>query len=127
MIQADVVSRNAGGLGNIAPGPDHRTSTASQLPAGTVTSHMAAAFSLFGLCMQEAWATIALGVDYRTPMAYHWRARARSWYGYLAGAKSDWQDAIRYFSYIPYANRHRKPQFEQVCNPAPHRTAHEHT
>ncbi len=69
--------------------------------------------------MQDAWATLALGLDYRTPLAYHWRARARRQYGFLAGAKSDWENALRYFHHASPATAKRKPEFEEVCDPVP--------
>lgn len=59
--------------------------------------------------MQDAWASFAISLDSKNALAYQWRAHARTGYGFLAGAQSDWQIALC------CASANKAGVLEEVC------------
>ena len=75
---------------------------------------VAAHSSMCGSCMQDGYASFALGLDDGVFRAYRWRAVARAGYGFYQGAASDLKHAIRRAGPSdPIA------PLEEVCHPTP--------
>ena len=71
----------------------------------------AAAWPASRPCMQDLWAGFAIAMNSGNSLAHQRRARARQAYGFLAGAESDWQNAI-----LAACDGYNTAKIEEVCD-----------